>query len=469
MPLVIYICLGISIVSIEVRRYLKRQPIDALGFFNVVYFVLFVLVPINVVFCGEDVVRQKYAFETYGSGDVSTAVSVALSYLLFYLGYAAGSLRRQRQSPSQNRSRPRIVFPVEGSNHVAKLIFWIGVCLTFLYVMQVGGIWQVISSASDIRSGETPIESKYIFYRQFSGFSADAFVLAFAVLLKRRLDKTRITAGDKIFLCCAFVFFVYYALSTGGRRPFIYAIMLCLLLLSSTGVKARKIVAAAAVAVFLLAGLGAFVGPVVASGDSAAIFDVLDLDRGDWQTLGKITYDTASQGLADSYIHFVAAQKASLWQFGFLKDIANLPTDFFPSRVFGFVRTRNFLGETSEFILGHPLEEEMSGEEPLGLHGYLLVNFGYTGMFGIFLILGALYRWIHDRAKPTDDKDPVGWLIYWWLVLGFFVYFREGILLFVIKLQLTWWITAWLLVRSRRMNEFRLAMGARKSCARNAI
>jgi hypothetical protein len=64
----------------------------------------------------------------------------------------------------------------------------------------------------------------------------------------------------------------------------------------------------------------------------------------------------------------------------------------------------------------------------------------------LFFLLGLFYKWIHVRLKPAEPKDAVGWLVYWWVALAFFVYFREGVLLFVIKEQLTWWVTIALLV-----------------------
>jgi len=66
-------------------------------------------------------------------------------------------------------------------------------------------------------------------------------------------------------------------------------------------------------------------------------------------------------------------------------------------------------------------------------------------MFESFLILGALYKWIHTNFTPAESRDAVGWLVYWWIVFGFFVFFREGLLIFVLKQHLTWWVTIALL------------------------
>ena len=91
-----------------------------------------------------------------------------------------------------------------------------------------------------------------------------------------------------------------------------------------------------------------------------------------------------------------------------------------------------------------------SGEETLGLHGYLLVNFGYVGMFTLFFVLGLFYNGPENCFKPTESKDAVGWLVYWWVILAFFVYFRDGVLILVIKQQLTWWVTIALLAHFRQ-------------------
>lgn len=436
MTLCIYLSLGALIALMEWRRYSRGRQLDAMSFFNFSYFVLFVLVPINVICFGEDVVRQKYAFETYGSGDTSTALSLFFCYVLFCFGYSLKRENRQTATPSE-----AACFSLADSLRVAKVIFFLGVLLTAIYVVQIGGISAAVSEASEVRSGEFSIGSKYIFYRHFSQFSADAFVLFFAVLLVKKARKTKIASGDKVFLFFALLFFVYYALTTAGRRPFIYPLMLCFLIYWSMGAKLKKAAVAMLALIFIIAGLGTFFGPIVLSGNWSATFDLLDINRADWKALGEIVYDNATSGLADSYIHFVAAQKAFLWQFGFLMDIADLPRDFLPLRLFGIEKSRNaMLDATSEFILGHRLPEGMTSEEPLGLHGYLLVNFGYVGMFASFFVLGRFYRWIHNRFTPSGPKDAVGWLIYWWFVLGFFIYLRDGMLVFVLKEQLTWWL-----------------------------
>lgn len=456
--LFVYISLGALIGILETRRHLRGQPIDAMTAFNLSYFVLFVLVPLNVRYFGEDVVRQKYAYEIYGSGDISTALSLFFAYVLFCLGYWWKGAKDQKiRFGRENNS-----FSLRDSANVAKVIFFIGVFLTVIYVIQIGGVFKVISEATAVRYGEIRLEGKYVFYRSFSEFSADAFVLFFAIVFGKRARKIKVTTGEKAFLLCALLFFVYYAFSTAGRRPFIYPMLLCILVYWSLEVKIRKTVVAALVLVFVIAGLGTILGPIVLSGHLSTALDLYKSSQDGWLGIFEIIYYNASQGSADSYIHFVGAQKASLWQFGFLTDIVNLPRDFFPSRLFGFERTLHMYGQTTEFFTGQPAYLDMLGIEPLGLHGYLLVNFGYPGMFVAFLLLGSFYKWIDTRFKPAEPKDAVGWLIYWWFVLGFFVYFREGALILVLKEQLTWWLITAVLFYYRANRRARmLRLGAR--------
>jgi hypothetical protein len=448
MILCIYILLGLLISWLELRRRFSGQALDAMTAFNCYYFVLFVFVPINVIFLGASVVRQRYAYEEFGPGDISTALCLFFSYVLFCLGYWLKSSKNSKVNVRGGGDH----FLLRDSTRVAKIIFCVGVLLTIVYVIQIGGILEAISKAGDVRSGEFVVESKYIGYRHLAQFSADAFVLLAAVMLGKKEKKIELTTRDWVFLLSAFLFFVYYALSTAGRRPFINPIILCYLVYSSLGGRLKKATAIAFVLVFLVAGLGSMLGSFVPLDDGAALADVARATDGNLQAVSIVAYENATQGLADSYIHFVGAQKASLWQFGFLSDIANLPRDFFPSQLLGFQRTGDMYDGVSEYFLGHPLVEGLSGQETLGIHGYFLVNFGYVGMFALFFVLGLFYKWIHIRFKPAP-KDAVGWLVYWWVVLGFFVYFREGVLVLMLKAQLTWWLTIALLLYYRRKRQ----------------
>jgi len=447
MALFLYISLGTLIGVLEWRRHSRGEPLNAMTAFNVSYLILFVFVPFNVMYFGEDVIRQRYAYEAYGPGDAWTAFCLLFSYVLFCLGYWWKSPKNQRIGGNCG------AFSLQDSAHVAKIVFFIGVLLTLVYVVQIGGVTSVISEANAIRRGEIRLEGKFVFYRYFSQFSADAFVLFVAIALAKLARKIEITTREKVYLFCALLFFVYYALSTAGRRPFIYPIFLCFLVYWSMGTKIKKPAVAALALVFVIAGLGTILGPIILSGHLSTAFDVYQSSQIGWRGLLEIAYFNTLQGLGDSYIHFVGMQKASLWQFGFLSDIVNLPQDVLPSRLLGFQRNWDLSNQINDFfgiqLPEGPQGEPLGGGEPLSLHGYLLVNFGYVGMFVLFFVLGWFYKWVHIRFKPANPKDAVAWLIYWWVVLGFFVYFRDGSLLFVVKDQLTWWLITALLLYYR--------------------
>jgi hypothetical protein len=443
LTLSIYIFLGLLIVGLEVRRRFRGMPIDAMTAFNCYYLVLYALVPVNVLCLGEDVVRAKYAYETFGVGDAYTALSLLLSYVLFFIGYSQNSSSR---SASEARAGGDF-YPLASSAYVAKVIFIVGVLLTVIYVVQIGGVTDVVTMASQVRSGEYVVDSKFIFYRYFSQFSADAFVLYFVVLIGKKIRGLAIKGREKLFLACAFVFFVYYAASTGGRRPFIYPVILCYLVALSVGMRVKKWAVVALALIFVFAGLGSLISVLGSAGSLPGLVEMTTInENASWPALLELAWDNTSQGLSDSFSSYVGAQKASLWQFGFLSDLGDLPRDLLPSKILGFARSRNsLLDQSSEYLLGQPLAEDVTGEYPFALHGYLLVNFGYVGMFALFFLLGRFYKWIDVRLRPVEPKDAVGWLVYWWVALAFFVYFREAVLMFVIKMQITWWVTILLL------------------------
>jgi hypothetical protein len=451
----IYVFLGLVILGVELCRRVARAPIDALTFFNCYYFVLFVFVPINVIYLGPDVVRQEHTYEKFGYGDDWTAWSLLISYLVFVLGYGIASATRGHAQIGPQ-------YDLSQSALIGKLILVLGLTTTAIYISQIGDPFDVILRARDVRSGELIIDSRFVFYRHLSQFSADAVAVLFAVLLGKRAANVKITKADYALFGIAVTFFAYYALSTGGRRAFIYPLLVAYLVYISTrGVRIALSLTLLGL-LFALAGLGMMFASLGTGEDpwGFAVSASSSSPVEHWLFVLHFAYKNTIQGLADSFIHFVGAQRAEVWQFGFLRDIAHLPFDFFPSQILGFERSRHVFGETTEYFLGYPLADGMSGEEPLGLHGYLLVNFGYVGFLAIFFLLGVFYERIHTAITPGDRTDSIGWLVYWWIALMFFAYFREGMVLFVVKQHLTWWITvALLLTVARRPNRAR-AIGA---------
>jgi len=435
----IYALLGLTIASIEVFRFSRQRRIDAVTFFNLYYFLFFVFAPINVILFGEAVVRQKYAYYAFGHGDEVTALCLLLAYLLFVLGF---SVNPSLGKWSALKTRAVETYSVRHAARIAVVFFVIGSLAMAYNVAQVGGLLEVIRQAPNIRSGEFMFESRFVFIRQFLSFLSCAFILFLAVYLGKKINHARVTAADRAALFVMAIAFFYYALAAAGRREFIYPVLLYYLVSASAGHRIG-LKGAAVVMLVLLAGLVS---------TSLAISALLGVDRiapyAD-EVLG-VAYLNTVQGIADSFIHFVGMQHAPLWEFGFLTDLVELPLQLVPSRLFEFDRGRGMFGETTRFLLGEGLADDLSGEEAPGLHGYLLVNFGYPGMFLLFFFLGAAYRWLHNVFEPAERTDAVGWLFYWWVFFGFLVLFREGVIALVIKQHASWWLAIGLLMLTGR-------------------
>lgn len=436
---VLYVLLGLAIVSAEVFRFSRYRTVDALTLFNGAYFLFFVFVPLNVVALGEAAVRQKYVYHQFGYGDESTAMALLACYLLFIVGYAV-----KKSTIMESAARSCHLFESDKNGACSAYLHKIAtqISITFLLIgfiglsyhtALMGGLVEVIKYAPYVRSGEYGLEGKWLFLRQLSVFVSTALILFWAVYD----TKKKVSIVDTGLMLIMIIVFVFYALSTYGRREFWYLVILCSLVsfAAGNGFKFRQLALFAFGFVLwffplTLNSIEAF-APATDSAIATSYF--------------KYVYLNTIQGLADTFMHFVGMQHASLWQFGFLADIAEIPLEFVPSSLFGFERSRGFFGDTSEFFLGHPLAKGLSGEEPPGLHGYLLVNFGYIGMFLLFFLLGLIYKVLDNVLRPVRSNDAVAWLTYWWVFFLFLEFFREGALILELKPRASWWLAIGLL------------------------
>lgn len=439
-----YAILGILIFGLEIRRIRLGLPLDAMTLFNGAYFILFVFVPINVLIIGEDAVRQKHAYHTWSHGNFLTALTLIASYLTFVFGY---------YRPGAATSSCKALISLKLALRVTFVFFVLGISAISYHVGLIGGAIDALILSPGLRTGQVAINGNYLFIRNFSYFAATAFMLLFALYIDLKSGdfshlNSRLRLGKYFYLLVLFgLVFIYYALSTYGRREFLYAAIICAIVWS-TGVKRRiwealgLLIAISAVWFYVYSfvippAFHAAISPAAASPATTPL---------ELSTFLKDTYLRSVQGLGDSFMHFVAAQHAELWQFGFLTDLKEMPLQFLPSQVLGFERPRGMFGQTSEFILGHPLEPGLSGEEPLGLHGYLLVNFSYIGMFIIFFVAGYLYRKIDFVLRPSKSGPALYWLIFLWATVGSLEFLREGMLSLVIKPRLSWWLAIGILL-----------------------
>lgn len=435
MLVALYSLLGILILAVEARQMRRRG--NALTFFNGAYFIFFVFVPLNVLILGDDAVRQKYAYQRWGHGDISTALTLIFSYLSFVFGFFQKNWRRARLCVGE-ASYISVAWLI-------RCFFVLGAIALIYHVTLADGVIDALRLAPSIRTGEYRLEGRTLFVRQFAYFVATAFMLTWAVYIDVLASNPDVPGRSprlnyyRWLLLLTGLAFVYYALSTYGRREFLYPMIVCFVIWGLAG--SRR----------WWGGLGwlmslsvlwfvaySFVIPSAArsvAAQSAAFF------------LNE-AYFKIIQGLGDSFMHLVAAQHAELWQFGFLADLGEIPLQFLPSQALGFERPRGMFGETSEFILGRPLEPGLSGEEPLGLHGYLLVNFSYIGMFIVFYLMGVGYRALDAVLRPPEGGSAVSWLIFVWAIIGVLEFLRDGVLILVLKPRFSWWLTTGILLWS---------------------
>ena len=463
MVFILYLLLGLAIVSAEAVRFSRFRSVDALTFFSGAYFLLFVFVPLNVIAFGEAAVRQKYVYEQFGYGDETTAIALLACYLLFIVGYTVKKstvtefAARSFHSFESDKDGACSAYLNKTATQISITFLLIGFIGLWYHTALIGGLVEVVKNAPYVRSGEFGLEGKWLFLRQLSIFVSTALMLYWAVYD----SKKKVSIIDTSLMLFMIIVFVFYALSTYGRREFWYLVILCSLVsfMAGTGFKYRQLV-------LVIFGFVLWFVPLTVTSFDAFAPQTNVANVAIVNSYFKYVYLNTIQGLGDTFMHFVGMQHANLWQFGFLADIAEIPLEFVPSSFFGFERGRGFFGDTSEFFLGHPLAQGLSGEEPPGLHGYLLVNFGYIGMFLLFFLLGLIYKVLDNLLRPARSNDAVAWLIYLWMVFLFLDFFREGALILVLKPRASWWLAIGLLIYTKwnfekKQHQFQLESASR--------
>ena len=429
------------IAIVEARRIRSEGGLDALCFFNGAYFLFFVFVPLNVLLLGEVAVRQKYAFQNWAYGDLWTGGALIISYIAFVFGYF-------------RRVKTRSIIRIELREQIVKTAYYIAGCFCIIgclamsyHISLVGGLLKSLQVAPVVRTGEYPLEGKFLFIRQFTYFLSTAFMLAWVIHIDAIKLKNKLSTLNWMLLFLFGAIFVYYALSTYSRREFMYPMIICLII----WVLARQPRKWTGLIFLMVLTIIWFVSySIIPAAWTAFQTGVDETVTATETTLAFVSgaYIRTLQGLGDSFMHFVAAQQANLWQFGFLADIWELPLQFVPSRLLGFERPRGMFGETSEFILGRPLESGLAGEEPLGLHGYLLVNFSYPGMFLAFYLMGIGYRFLNTILRPDRGGSALSWLMFVWVIVGTLEFLREGVLILILKPRFSWWLAMSILLWS---------------------
>jgi len=438
----IYLLTSLTILAVELLRT-KRAGADALTLVNLLYFLMYCFVPLNINLLGEDTFRQWNALAAFGPGDEFHATVIFVSYLLIVAGYLVGARGGVLNGRVNLDFRPRSVLTAS----VALLI--LGLVGFGFRVVEVGSLYDTLTYPALIRVGEVTIESKFAFTGVFLGCPLAGLML----LWVSRWDVGLGPMGERPWALKSRLALLLYALAAvvcyvaaSGRRDFLIVPLLMLFVHANiTGrLPTRWLVL-----------LGAF-GFVLVSYAPPLMFGLAygDLQRtfgGDWVQPLKLAYQISVQILGDAYIHWVGMSTVPVGKMGFFEDLANLPLKFLPSRLIGFTRSRDIMGDTSTLFNGVDLRAYAppAQDEPPGFFGYFYVNLGLPGVLAGALVFGLVAGLAGRLLSPRDHRKAIPWLIYWWVTLALCSFMRDGYLEFPLKERLGWWIALGLLLIHR--------------------
>lgn len=455
----LYMGLGLLVLTNELRRIRSRRPFNLLSVVSLLFLLLYVAVPLVAAVAGPITVRQKFVYQEWGLGDAGTAAILLFSYIACWFGYRMGdrcgksSANGLLQSP-EPRGRLWLIFAV------MSLLGILGLIHQMLLVG--GGPVQVLTSAAGLRSGAIEVRHPTLFLGHLRYFIATAFVVLFALYLRYTPDEEdrmkRLTFNVVLFSFG--LVFVYFAVSGNGLRLFAVPVGLCAAMALFSGPRPNRsgLAVLVSLTVCWVVVSGYAIRPVANPElpESAAASETVTPvapTRGSKPSHFRSNNAglplRVARGLSDSFMHFVAAEQAGFLRFGFLTDIRALPRVILPSQLLNIEEPPAMYRETAEFMLGRPLEEGRAGEEPLGLHGYLLVNLSAPGLLAAFALFGWLLNKLDRSLRPKTRGDPVAWMIFGMVSVTIAEFFRDGVVSLLLIPYMSWWILIAVLFSSR--------------------
>jgi len=438
----IYLVASLAVLAVEFLRT-KRATVDVLTLINLLYFLMFCFVPLNINILGEDTFRQRVALSAFGPGDEFHAAVILVSYLLIVVGYffsARGGILNGKLS---------LDFGPKSVRAVSIVLLILGLVGFAVRLAEVGSISDTLIYSAVIRVGDITIDSKFAFTWIFLGAPLAGLMLLWASQYDSRLNaahESRAGIGSKTILVLYALLAVLCYVTASGRRDFLIVPLLMLFVHANirSRLPARWLVLLGLFGFVLLS----YAGPLMfglAYGDFDRTFG------GDWLSPLKVAYQVTVQILGDGYIHWVGMSTVPVGKMGFFEDLANLPLKLLPSRLLGFERSRDILGDASTLFNGIDLRAFAApGEdEPPGFFGYFYVNLGLTGVVAGALMFGLVAGLINRLLSPSDHRKAVAWLMYWWVAFAWCSFLRDGYLEFLLKERFTWWIALCLLLMHR--------------------
>lgn len=426
-----YVFLAVIVFRLGVAPSIRQTGSSGLMLVSGALGLFFCIFPILLILLGEQATRQLYVYRRYGVGDHLTLVVLLLTFVAFWLGYVI----RAKFAAGEEVAWSRLNSSDEYTclRYIAYGFVCLGLIGLTYQAVQAGGIFRMLSLSSCVRGSFCGMTGDFVFIRQLNYFVATGFMAYYIAHYQCDMDRVR---NKYLPLVLIGILFAYQAASTAGRRDILYPMMICCSALYFSGYRKKEgflVLFGIALVWWWLSRMSssAYLDAVSSSSLSSSVLDFVG-------RYSKNVALDAIRGVGDSFMHFVAMQRAEVGQFGFMRDWVELPFEFLPTRLLDIDRGRGVMGEITSYMLGQELSPGLSGEEPPGLHGYALVNFGFIGTVFFFFAFGGLVRWIDERFHPRIQGAPVKWLIYlliMWLLLE---YMREGVISLVLKPRISW-------------------------------
>jgi oligosaccharide repeat unit polymerase len=209
--------LGGFIILFELKKIRKRGTFDYLSYINIMYFIVFVLAPINLLINKQSVRHflQTYDFSTV----ILSVVIIYFAYLLILIGYRIETKGKERKD----------VFSIDGFNqdavnrvlkNLCVVFFVIGIGSFLLYAKIYGGIIELYEKSDFIRSGYVE-NNGFVFLKNFHPYVLLSSWILFSFLLLKKANKLILWILSILLLIIAMAILF----SNAGRLELVYAVL----------------------------------------------------------------------------------------------------------------------------------------------------------------------------------------------------------------------------------------------------
>ena len=149
----------------------------------------------------------------------------------------------------------------------------------------------------------------------------------------------------------------------------------------------------------------------------------------------RSVYASLCRPLADPYMGWVGISNMEVAWLGFA-DLITAPLQLLPGQLIAKTNDISLLNYTTVCLKG--LDRTYTAEAPPGFIGYFYLNCGYIGIVFGGIVFGMLGKVLHNLFLPRL-RDPVGLVIYTWMVFSWAYFLRHGMFEFILTERFHWW------------------------------